>query len=67
MEVSMIYISLLNGKKILINENLIETIEEAPDTIIKTTTGKKYVVLDKLEDLFHNINNPSKGFETSGV
>lgn len=60
----MIYVTLLNGKEILINENLIETIEETPDTVIKTTTGRKYIVMDKLVDLYEKINSRSnRGFE----
>lgn len=37
----MIDITMLNDKKITINSDLIETIEEVPDTLIVMTTGKK--------------------------
>lgn len=52
----MIYITLLSGKKILINSHIIETIEETPDTVIKTTSGKKYIVRERLEELYNIIN-----------
>lgn len=47
----MIAVSRLNGKKIIINAILIETIEETPDTLITLTNGKKIIVLDKLDDV----------------
>lgn len=52
----MIYITLLNGKKVLINTAIIELIEETPDTVIKTTTGRKYIVRERLEELYEAIN-----------
>lgn len=40
----MINLSRLNGEKIMINIDLIELVEETPDTIITLTTGKKILV-----------------------
>jgi len=40
----MINLSRLNGEKIVINIDLIEMVEETPDTVITLTTGKKIVV-----------------------
>ena len=40
----MIEVTRLNGDSILINPDLIELIEETPDTVITLTNGKKYVV-----------------------
>ena len=34
----------LNGKGLTINSDLIEMIEETPDTVITLTTGKKIIV-----------------------
>ena len=34
----------LNGKGLTINTDLIEMIEETPDTVITLTTGKKIIV-----------------------
>jgi len=47
----MIKLTKLNGGEIYINAELIETIETTPDTVITLTTGKKYVVLDKAQDV----------------
>lgn len=37
----MIEVARLNGKGLTINSDLIEMIEETPDTVITLTTGKK--------------------------
>jgi flagellar protein FlbD len=43
----MITVTRLNGKPIVINAILIETIEETPDTMITLINGKKIIVLEK--------------------
>lgn len=45
----MVSLTRLNGKAIVINALLIETIEETPDTVISLTTGKKIMVLEPAE------------------
>ena len=40
----MIEVTRLNGTKILINPDLIEFVEETPDTVISFTTGRKIIV-----------------------
>jgi flagellar protein FlbD len=47
----MITVSRLNGKKIVVNALLIESIEETPDTLITLTNGKKIIVLEKMDDV----------------
>ncbi|MEX1031001.1 MAG: flagellar FlbD family protein [Paenibacillaceae bacterium] len=47
----MIRVTRLNGSPILVNAILIETIEQTPDTIITLTTGKKFMVLEKAQDV----------------
>lgn len=37
----MIEVTKINGSKLLVNTNLIETVEETPDTVITLTDGKK--------------------------
>ena len=37
----MIDVTRLNGKEITINCELIEVVEETPDTVVTLTTGKK--------------------------
>ena len=40
----MIDVTKLNGKEITINCELIEVVEETPDTVVTLTTGKKIIV-----------------------
>lgn len=47
----MIEITRLNNKKIILNAELIETIESTPNTIITTTTGKKIIAKEMVEEV----------------
>lgn len=47
----MIEVTKLNNIKILINADLIESVEETPDTVISFTTGKKIVVKESRQDI----------------
>lgn len=51
----MIYVTRLNGEKIAINLDLIEHVEETPDTVITLTTGKKFVVKESTKRIFADI------------
>ncbi|GAB4179543.1 MAG: flagellar FlbD family protein [Calditrichia bacterium] len=51
----MILCKKINGSDIYINAELIEFIESTPDTIISTTTGKKIIVSDSVEDVIARI------------
>ena len=41
----------LSGQKVLINPNLIEVIEETPDTVISFSTGRKIIVKESRQEL----------------
>lgn len=47
----MIEVTKLNGVRILVNAQLIETVEETPDTVITLTTGKKIIVKESRQDI----------------
>ncbi len=47
----MIEVTKLNGVKILINPDLMEFVEETPDTVISFTTGKKIIVKESRQDI----------------
>ncbi len=40
----MIKLTRLNGSELIVNSDLIETVEETPDTVVTLTTGHKYIV-----------------------
>ena len=46
----MIEVTRLNGTKILINTDLIELVEETPDTVISFTTGRKLIVKESRQE-----------------
>lgn len=47
----MIEVTKLNDKKIMINSDLIESVEETPDTVISFTTGRKIVVKESRQGI----------------
>lgn len=47
----MIEVTKINGTKILVNTNLIETVEETPDTVITLTDGKKLIVKESRHEV----------------
>ena len=40
----MIEVTRINGSKVLINPDLIEIVEETPDTVVAFTTGRKLII-----------------------
>lgn len=51
----MIYLTRLNGERIVLNIDLIELMEERPDTIVTLTTGKKLVVRESIRKIREDI------------
>lgn len=47
----LIEVTRLKGAKIIINAELIEIIEETPDTVITLTSGKKYIVSESSKEI----------------
>ncbi len=47
----MIEVTKINGVKVLINPDLMEFVEETPDTVISFTTGKKIIVKESRQDI----------------
>lgn len=51
----MIKVTRLNGTEFAINPDLIEVMEETPDTVITLTNGNKYVVAENVGILIEEI------------
>lgn len=51
----MIKVTRLNGTAIVINADLIEFVEEIPDTIVSLTTGKKIMVKEDSEEIIDRV------------
>lgn len=47
----MIEVTRLNNTKVLINPDLIELVEETPDTVITFTTGRKIIVKESRQEI----------------
>lgn len=51
MVINLVEVTRLKGSKIMINAELIEVVEETPDTVITLTNGKKYVVSESCDEI----------------
>ena len=47
----MIEVTKINGTKVLVNPDLIEIVEETPDTVIAFTTGRKLIVKEGRQEV----------------
>ena len=47
----MIFLTKLDGSKFLLNEELIETVNETPDTVIVLENGHSYIVRESMKEL----------------
>lgn len=51
----MIKVKRLNGKEFVVNCELIQYVEETPDTVITLTTGQKIVVADTIDEIIDKV------------
>ena len=47
----MIDLTGINNKEFILNADHIEKVEEVPETLITLTNGKKYIVLESIEEV----------------
>ncbi|MDR3091295.1 MAG: flagellar FlbD family protein [Clostridiales bacterium] len=59
----MVYITKLNDVKIIINSDLIESIEATPDTTITMTTGKKFIAKETSDEIIDKIVAFKRNFQ----
>ncbi len=52
----MIEITKMDGRLILINENMIETVEANPDTVIVLTNGRKILAKESMVEIMNKCN-----------
>ena len=60
----MIEVTRLKGAKIIINVELIETVEETPDTVITLTSGKKFIVSETSREITDLVINYKRKIHT---
>ena len=51
----MIELTKLNGETFVLNADLIETVEATPDTIIRLTAGKRFIVREKVSEVIRRV------------
>ena len=51
----MIELTKLQNQKIVVNAELIEFIESTPDTMITTTSGKKLIVKESVDEVIEKV------------
>ena len=51
----MIKVTRLNGQALVVNADLIEFVEEIPDTIVSLTTGKKIMVKEDSDRIIDKV------------
>ena len=61
----MIEVTKLNGVQILINPDLIETVEETPDTVISFTNGKKIIVKERRQEVKNLVKSYKRDIYTN--
>jgi len=59
-EINMINVTKMNNVNITINDDLIEVIEETPDTVVTLTTGKKLIVKESREEIIELVKKYKK-------
>ncbi|MBR3833258.1 MAG: flagellar FlbD family protein [Lachnospiraceae bacterium] len=61
----MIEVTRLRGSKIIINAELVECIEETPDTVITLTSGKKLVVSESGKEIVNLVIDYKRKIHTA--
>ena len=51
----MIELTKMDGRKMLLNEDRIQTVEESPDTVIRLAGGDKYIVKENAKQILEKI------------
>lgn len=72
----MIILRKLNGSEVVVNAELIESVEATPDTVVNLVTGNRFVVKDTVSEVIEKVVqyrikvysqkaviNPIEGFE----
>ncbi len=59
----MVRLTQINGEEIVINSDLIETVEKAHDTIVTLTTSRKILVRESVEEIIDRVVEYRKRIE----
>ncbi|MFW6386418.1 MAG: flagellar FlbD family protein [Bacillota bacterium] len=62
----MIKLKKMNGEEIVVNIDLVETVQATPDTVISLSTGKKILVDNDVEDIIDKVLEYKRKIYSSG-
>ncbi len=62
----MIVLHRLNGQEIVVNAELIETLEPGPQTVVHLATGNKVLVVEKAEEVVSKVVEYRKAVNNCG-
>ncbi|MFI5345094.1 MAG: flagellar FlbD family protein [Elusimicrobiota bacterium] len=62
----MISLHRLNGQEIVVNAELIETLEPGPQTVVHLATGNKVLVVEKADEIVSKVVEYRKAVNSSG-
>ena len=51
----MIFLTKLGGKEILLNEDMIESVSQNPDTIVMLSNGHSYIVQETMDEIVDRV------------
>ncbi|MFP5502175.1 MAG: flagellar FlbD family protein [Candidatus Sericytochromatia bacterium] len=51
----MVKLTRLNGSEIVINVDMIETLEATPDTVVSLTSDRKWIVRESIEEVIDRV------------
>ena len=63
----MIEVTKMNGRKVLVNPDLIELVEETPDTVVLFTTGRKIIIKESRQEVKNLVKSYKRDIFTNGL
>ena len=63
----MIEVTKINGTKVLVNPDLIEVVEETPDTVVFFTTGRKIIIKESRQEIKNLVILYKRDFMATGL
>lgn len=63
----MVEVTKLNGSTVLVNAELIESVEETPDTVLSFVTGKKLIVKESRQEVKNLVILYKREIMTTGL
>ncbi len=63
----MVEVTKLNGSTVLVNAELIESVEETPDTVLSFVTGKKLIVKESRQEIKNLVILYKREIMTTGL